>query len=50
MAPLIVQIASTLLAPLWLRTPLQLFWIAVLWQTSLARPIGEPGVRPAEVT
>jgi hypothetical protein len=24
--------------PLWFRTPLQVFWIAMLWVTSLSRP------------
>jgi uncharacterized membrane protein len=28
---------------LWLRTPLQLFWIAVLWQTSMTSQAVSPG-------
>jgi uncharacterized membrane protein len=28
--------------PLWIRAPLQLFWIAALWQTSLAAEQGHP--------
>ena len=45
-----VTLGGAAATSLWLRTPLQFFWIAVLWRTSLARPIAEPDIRRAEVT
>jgi uncharacterized membrane protein len=32
-----VTLGGAAATPLWFRAPLQMFWIAVLWQTSLAR-------------
>ena len=33
-----VTLGGAAATPLWFRTPLQVFWIAVLWLTSLSRP------------
>jgi uncharacterized membrane protein len=34
-----VTLGGAAATPLWFRTPLQVFWIAVLWLTSLSRPV-----------
>jgi uncharacterized membrane protein len=44
-----VTLGGAAATSLWLRTPLQLFWIAVLWKTSLAAPAGKSRVDRAEV-
>lgn len=33
-----VTLGGAAATPLWFRTPLQVFWIAVLWLTTLSRP------------
>jgi uncharacterized membrane protein len=39
-----VTLSGAAATPLWFRAPLQLFWMAVLWETSLAARSGESRV------
>jgi len=34
--------------PLWLRTPIQLFFIGMVWWTSVRKPLEQVEARPAE--
>ena len=44
-----VTLGGAAATPLWLRAPLQVFWLAVLWTSSLTASTGESKARRAEV-
>jgi len=44
-----VTLGGSAATPLWFRAPLQVFWLAVLWTSSLTASVGGKKMRRAEV-